>query len=146
MKCKIFHSDLIFYIDGDLPEARSKAIESHLKDCPECSAQYEYLKASLDVINTENDIEANPFFYTRVSERLRNLDARKDQKVIMPVYARVLQPAIFVVLLVIGTYTGISLGNVFEPEQEAANSASHTVEYYFNDFQQEKLETFLLKD
>lgn len=146
MKCKNYHSDLIFYLDGELSEVRSKAIESHLKECPECSQQYKYLKDSLNVINTENDIEANPFFYTRVSERLKNLEAQKEPKVFMPVYAKVLQPAVFVVLLVIGTYTGISLGNVFESEQRAGNSATHTVEYYFNDFQQEKLESFLLKD
>lgn len=47
MKCNNTHTKLIFYLDGELDQQESKAIQAHLQECETCHALYSQLKSTL---------------------------------------------------------------------------------------------------
>ncbi len=86
---------------------------------------------------------------TRFYIQEQNLDAierRADRPMFVPVYKKVLQKVLLSFLLVAGVFFGIKLGNICMSNQVVIFSKSQTTEFYFNDFQQEKLEVLLLSE
>jgi predicted anti-sigma-YlaC factor YlaD len=146
MKCKIAHKKLIFYSAGKLNDAENEEIKTHLQTCDNCHNLYIELKSTLILVEKKKTLEPNPFLYTRINEKLANLESEKDQAVITPVYKKVLQPIFFTFLLAIGLFSGVKLGNTVIIDYQNKLSVPHITAFYFNDFQQEKLEVFLLNE
>ena len=111
MNCKNCHNDLIFYIEGTLPEERIKSVETHLHSCEECASFAAYLTSTLKVIGTEKELNPSPFLYTRIKARLEPKQMEKAKSS----WQKVLQPAFFVMILLLGIYSGIRLGQAFSP-------------------------------
>src|SRR5690554_3937691 len=110
MKCKTLHKKLIFFLEGDLPEKEAREIKLHLNECADCAAFAEDMKKTLDIIQAEKSPEVNPFFYTRLKARMESEEVREKQQIGFPVWERILQPALFSLLLLAGVYTGIKIG------------------------------------
>lgn len=146
MKCKIVHKKLIFYSTGELNNSEKEGISTHLKNCENCHNLYNELESTLNLVEKKKTLEPNPFLYTRIKQKLDNLENEKSQTVFNPVYKKVLQPVFLSFILAIGLFSGVKLGNTFVMDQEEKLSVSRTTEFYFNDFEQEKLETFLLNE
>ncbi len=146
MKCKLVQNKLIFYSNGDLSSSENKEIKTHLQNCENCYALYTELETTLILIENKKTIEPNPFLYSRIKQKLDNLESKKEQATFNPVYKKILQPVILSFLLVIGLYSGVRLGNTFSIKQQDILSVSQTTEFYLNDLQQEKLEVLLLND
>lgn len=65
MNCKIIKDLLPLYIDGCCSDESSDEIENHLRECAECKAIYDAMKANLP--SEENSISANPSKVRRVN-------------------------------------------------------------------------------
>ena len=146
MKCKNIHKKLISYINDELTGSKNIQIKSHLKNCEKCYNIYTELATTLNLVGEKKTIKPNPFLYTRIKQKLNEIENEKKQTVHNPVYKKVLQPAFLSLLLAAGIFTGIKLGSSYEIKQQKNISVSQTTEFYFNDFNQEKLEIVLLKE
>ena len=141
MKCKAIHKKLIFFLENDLPENEREDIRLHLAECHECAAFAEDMRKTLNVIDRERKPEVNPFFYTRVKARLEN-QAVKDA--VTPLWARILQPAVFTLLLLAGIYTGIKIGQPANSVKESYYAEQEMFPYLY-EMAAEPIETFLME-
>ncbi len=141
MKCKAIHKKLIFFLENELPEKEMEDIRLHLAGCHECAAFADYMKNSLNVIGQERNPDINPFFYTRVKARLENQAVKESPT---PLLARILQPAVFTLLLLAGVYAGIKIGQPVNDIQEHYY-AEQEIFTYLNEMSAEPLETFLME-
>ena len=137
MDCKNIENQLLFYIEGELPQEEQNTIEKHLAHCSSCMGKYEFLKTSLQVIESEKKQEVKPFLYTRIQSKLEASVARQQRWVWTPVLAT----AVLVFGLVIGTF----VGKMTMAPRISADS-NYEVAYLFNDTQLESLEYKLLND
>ena len=143
MKCKSIHKKLIFFLEGELPEKEMHAIQLHLNECPECKILSSELQKTLGIIESEKQVEVNPFFYTRLKARLEN-QAETKPLFWQPVFVKVLQPAFFSILLLLGVYSGIK---VTQPAKTSIIQSQNEIEMipFLNEMSSEPIESFLMQ-
>ncbi|MFW6257364.1 MAG: anti-sigma factor family protein [Prolixibacteraceae bacterium] len=144
MKCKAVHKKLIFFLDGDLPEAGMKQVQQHINRCDNCAAFAADMRKTLDMLEEEKTQEANPFFYTRVKARLKNEQEKIYAPEKRPVLVKVLQPVFFTVLLLFGIYSGFKIAQTAS-EQYAGGELQEEVIPYLNEMEEEPIEAFLME-
>jgi len=147
MKCKKVHKKLIFYIDGELSPEMTQKIRDHLANCTECKKLYNKMSETWKGETSER-IPYQPFFYTRVKEGLRN--SREKNAFHSRRFGRlILQPAIYFIVLGLGIFIGIQLGQgVTSGSRMSNNEISSQQEFieayadsnYINGMQLETLE------
>jgi anti-sigma factor RsiW len=145
MKCKTLHSKIIFFTDGELPAAEMQQIKIHLSECADCAAFASEMRKTLAVINNEKEPQLNPFFYTRVKARLENQSEQVAVTRKVAVLTRILQPALFSLLLLAGVYTGIKIGQPVKINHDVPVFAENEVVPYFNEMEAEAIENFLME-
>jgi len=120
MKCSELHKQLFSYLEGELSENDVRCIDNHLEECASCRSVYNNTREAWDALR-EEEISYQPFFYTRLKQRMEN---RKNRTA--PNLARIgraiLQPAIYFVILGLGIYIGVHLGQGFEPQDETVST------------------------
>jgi len=136
---------MIFYIDGELPIPEMEKIKIHLNKCSECAAFYEEMKKTLDVLTVEKQKEINPFFYTRLKARMENQAAIQPVFQQNRIWAKVLQPAFFTVLLLAGIYSGIKIGQPVTAKNSSATYSAQEMIPYLNEMKSETIEAFLME-
>ena len=146
MKCKEINKNLLFYIEGELSQEKEKLIKEHLHNCQNCLMLFNEIKETLAVIEGEKKIEPTPFLFTRIQQHITNLENQESLTELQPIFKRILQPIALTLLLLAGVYFGISLGNSFKSEKFEKTIVYQTDEFYFNDFQQESIEAFILNE
>ena len=145
MHCKTLHRKMIFYIDGELPIPEMEKIKVHLDECSDCAAFYEEMKKTLDVFTAEKQRDINPFFYTRLKARMENQTAIQPVFQQNGIWAKVLQPAFFTVLLLAGIYSGIKIGQPATTENSSAIYSAQEIIPYLNEMKSETIEAFLME-
>ncbi|MBC8146403.1 MAG: hypothetical protein H8E98_00285 [Bacteroidetes bacterium] len=118
MNCKKANKNLIFLIEKELSSESESELLEHISDCKSCEIKFTQLKATLSTIETEKEIESNPYFYTRLQQEIENLEEAKSNHI----YKRVLQPIIGSLLLLLSINIGIYLGNNSSLTKLATNS------------------------
>ena len=140
MNHKSIHNDLIFYLDNELSVEKRTAVEKHLEECADCQSFLAFLQDGMQVIEKEKNPEVSPFFYTRLSARLEE----KEESQVQNQWVRLVQPALFSLLLVVGIYGGLKLGsNASSPKSDQHVTSSIQM---LNDFDAEPVESFLLDE
>lgn len=153
MNCKTIHKNLIFFIEKKLPSEIEQQINLHLQQCNVCSSLYKEILATINSIDSEKKIETNPFFYTRLMQKIENIKSKKERIILKPAFIRIFQPTLYSVIVFLGISLGIWLGyNINNesgknlPGSQASELQAYANEYYLNDFNLETIETFLLTD
>lgn len=145
MNCKTLHKDLIFFLEGDLPAKKMEQIETHLHECSSCAAFAEEMKKTLGTIEVEKSVDVNPFFYTRVKAKLENSKSETMSVFSRSVLVKVLQPALFSLLLIFGIYGGIKIGQPSQAEIFSSTQFDKETIPYLNEMETETIETFLME-
>lgn len=145
MKCKALHKKLIFFLEGDLPSTEMEQIKIHLLECAHCEAFAEDLKKTLGVLETEKSPAVNPYFYTRLKAKLENRELEQKQAIWQPAFLRVLQPAVFSILLIAGIYTGIKIGQPASTKQYTVTLMHNQEIPVLNEMVAESIETSLME-
>jgi anti-sigma factor RsiW len=145
MKCKIIHKKLIFFIEGELPQNEMKEIALHLNKCTECAAFADELRKTLAAAEREKNIQVSPYFFNRLKARMENQPEAPSPVHEFPVWERLLQPAVFSVLLLAGIYTGIKVGARATGELPASGYAEMEIIPFINELEAEPLEMFLME-
>lgn len=145
MNCKTLHTKIIFLIEGGLPAWEMEEIKIHLEYCNDCAAFANEMKKTLAIIDNEKVQQLNPYFYTRIKARLENQAENVTATRQTPVLVRILQPALFSILLLAGVYTGIKIGQPAKVNPDIPVFAENEVVPYFNEMETEAIENFLME-
>lgn len=145
MKCKALHNKLIFYLEGDLSEKEAEQVQNHLSECSDCARFASEMQKTLGILETEKSPEMNPFFFTRLKEKMKPQNGTFELKGDNPFLIRVLQPALFTLLLLAGIYSGIKIGQKAEGRFYATTDPDEKVIPYLNEMEAEPIEAFLME-
>jgi predicted anti-sigma-YlaC factor YlaD len=129
MNCSKIHKKILQYIDGELTGDENREVEKHLQNCTYCRNLYQKMKASWNNLQEEK-IPYQPFYYTRLKQRMENEAERKTNRF----KKLVLQPAIYVIVLGFGIYIGILLGTGLQPENPTVADADTTETQYIRSY------------
>jgi anti-sigma factor RsiW len=115
MKCKEIHNKLIDYLDDELPVKEKEQVREHLSQCKQCWQIFQELKEAWSSLKDEK-ISYQPFFYTRLKQRMENKNERSAS---LAKYGKmILQPVMYFVILGLGIFIGIQLGQGIETSGE----------------------------
>jgi|SRR5690554_1830837 len=145
MNCKMLHKKLIFYVEEELPELEMQEVAIHLAHCERCAAFAEYLTKTLGIVQQEKTIYESPFFYTRLKVRMEQQQQAINKSIISLAWGKVLQPALFSILLIAGIYSGIQIGAGIAPDETVAFEDESEVIPFLNELKSEPLENFLME-
>lgn len=145
MKCKNVHTRLLDYSEGSLSHEEMEQVAWHLDSCEECRALLAKMQQAWKMAGEER-IPYQPFFYTRVRQRMAN-QSRPAGSRVRYLARTAMQPALFFVVLGLGIAIGIQLGKGIGSQQTAQvkNQQNEYLEAYaenqfWNGFQLESLE------
>ncbi len=144
MKCKTVNKQLILFYNNELSEIQNQEIKDHLENCKVCYSLYYELEMTFNLIVKKEILKPNPYLYTIVNQRLIDIKNKKTKSIFRRVNKKVLQHALLSLMLVMGLWGGIKLGNINEVKQKERLIVSKTTEFYFNDLKQESVELVLL--
>lgn len=138
MDCSKIHNDLIFYIEGSLAEGKRNAVEEHLRNCAECSAFADMLRASLNVIAQEKMVEEDSGFADRVVREMKKGQAG------ISTFTGILRYAAAAAVIILGVFSGVNIAKVTSvpPDNELSEISDEV--YYLHDMYQEPIESFFL--
>jgi predicted anti-sigma-YlaC factor YlaD len=72
MDCKKLLHDLNLYLDGDLEEALSQQLESHLKGCDRCRIVLDTTRKTIEIYRDQTPMELPPEVRERLHALLRS--------------------------------------------------------------------------
>lgn len=144
MKCKSIHKNLLFYLEGNMMEEKRREIAEHLQHCEACRNFEHELELTLGIIDSEKNMPVNPFFYTRLKAKLENQSApsfSQQRNFVL----RFIQPAVFSLLMLIGIYAGIKIGQPASKKQYTEILMQNQEIPYLNEMGNELIETSLME-
>ena len=145
MNCKTLHTKIIFFLEGELPAWEMEEVKIHLERCPDCDVFADEMKKTLTVLQNDKLQNVNPFFYTRVKARLENQAEENVAVRRNPVLVRILQPALFSLLLLGGIYAGVKIGQPTKINSDNSVYTENEMIPYLNEMEAETIENFLME-
>jgi len=145
MECNTLHNKLIFYLEGDLPEKEMEQLRIHLSECSECAQFAGEMQKTLGILEAEKSPEVNPFFFTRLKAKMEQGAEYSGKVSGRPALIRIIQPAMFSLLLLAGIFSGIKIGQKVQDPFYATISAEEQVIPYLNEMEAEPIEAFLME-
>ena len=129
MHCSQVQTKLILYSTGGISDQENRQIEEHLAHCKSCSMMLADMNAMWEAAKEEH-IPYQPFFYTKLRQRM---ESKKNAS--RPWFERfgrgVLQPAFYALILIMGIYAGLQLGEGITKSSEM-NEQTNYIETYAN--------------
>jgi len=111
MKCREIKRKLSAFQDKELPEFEMKEIERHLRNCSACSQALHEITSVWHVLSRVETIESAPFFWTRLSHRLKEREIKHSSwKSIYAPIPKFAFPVLTILILFFGLVIGIYLG------------------------------------
>ena len=152
MNCEKVHKNLIFFIEKELSTTQMLEMEDHISQCSNCNYLYNELRNTMDLIHIEKEEPINSFFYTRLQQRIADLEINKTVQVFKPALLRIFQPIAIVMLLGFGIFMGVIIGTRFIEETQTVQNEDTRLEslqtfadaYFLNEMEEESIETFYL--
>lgn len=132
---KTIRKQFMSYLEGSISPKDRETVDAHIRECQDCRAFLEELQVSLALLDENKEMQTSGYFYAGVKNKLQAASPMGF------VPGRFLQPALFVLLLLVGIRFGIWVGAHVE------NSAPQTEQAEllpFDDLTQEPIEDFLL--
>lgn len=154
MNCKNANKLINRYIDGELSKSQSKELEFHLNSCSNCSKVYSKTKSSLDLLKPTSEIEEQAFYYTRLKQKMEDVNAPKESILSVFLSKKLLQPVIYLSSLILAVYIGILIGSGSSYQNsysevtidEESYIESYAQYQYLNEIDIESIENIMLKD
>jgi hypothetical protein len=109
--CRLIEKKLIFYIDNELDEKESGLVMAHISECTDCQFLFRELSDGLKLLDEDKLTDSNPFFITRVMEKMKNESQNEATWNWIPKRKLALQFAIYIILGIFAIITGFYLGS-----------------------------------
>ncbi len=110
MKCRKVEKNLIIYLEKELPVEKHRLIREHLNSCNQCQELMHEVQLTLQVVTHEQIQETNPFFYTRLKQRIENETGKGIIVFKKATWKKVLYPALYTVFIALAILLGIYIG------------------------------------
>jgi predicted anti-sigma-YlaC factor YlaD len=131
MKCSKVKRMLSAYLDGEVSEKEKELITEHTATCATCKTKLEELSATNRIIDTVEDVEATPYFFTRLMKTIK--DREKTQTVTIPFFERIrniVVPVGAIAILLVSLITGQQIGKLLYQIDTARSEAQNVeIEY-----------------
>lgn len=90
-KCKDIKDSLPLYLDDSLSGADKKAVEEHLKACPQCTKELTLLSKAQTLVNNLDMVDPPPWFKQKIMARVREEAEEKSfiQKLFYPLQIKI---------------------------------------------------------
>lgn len=102
MSCKKFRILLSVYLDQEITQDEEKKLLEHLKTCPDCARELEYLKQMKRIFLLKEKKEPKEFFETRLFARIRNKGKQLVWQAYFPVFKKSISVILIFFLLILG--------------------------------------------
>jgi predicted anti-sigma-YlaC factor YlaD len=130
MNCKLIEKKIIFYLENELDAKQSSMVEAHLNECLACKYLYTQIEASLNIIKSDKLTETNPFFSTRVIEKVKNQTKTNPILDWIPKKQLVFQFSVYILLIFFALMAGSYLGSgINATDQIVTETNSDTTDY-----------------
>ncbi len=137
MDCNLINLKLFAYAENILSIDEKSMVEEHLNFCPNCMKIANILTDSIKIIDRQKSVEANPFIYTRIAQKLKSSETENY-------YSRILKPVLVSIIILISLYGGIRIGNIYMDSNSTNQYSINAVNNCWNDINQESMEVSLL--
>ena len=157
MKCKKIIKRIPDYIDNSLSKGDYDIVKNHLANCEKCNYYYQNLISSLDYLKQIREVPEDPFYYTRLKQRMEN-SLNKESGFNLSIFKqKVLQPVFYLASIFLAVYIGILIGSNSSNTNQLSDNNTETenknyIEIFaesqhLNDFEIETIESdYLIKD
>lgn len=148
MKCTDTHKELLFLVEGSSTKEKKEELEKHISECKACKILYKEMNETFNLIEKEKVTEINPFFFTRIEERMKN-KVRERNPIFSPTLRRAMEPLMLAAVIAIGLFFGVLIGNNTESNTEFANvEEEFAKEFYFenNELAYQSIEEYLIEE
>lgn len=132
MQCENIHKYFTGYYEKTLSPEDLELVSNHLDFCNSCRALYNFYQESMVSIDAEKDIELNPYFYTRLEQKLENITNQPSTIPTAKIVFQRLQPLLATVIITVCVLFGAHLGKKFS-ESYLITSTGESQEVYLED-------------
>lgn len=115
--CELLNKDLFAYMEKELSPVLIQQLDMHISECDECNRILAEFRNVQVLIEEQKSIEPRPFAETRILQEIQ-YRLEKKGKPTVPVFARILQPA----LISVGVATALSIGYLIGSDFANSNS------------------------
>ena len=125
MKHKKIQKKLLRYIDGELPPTEKAEVQRHLQHCGRCRRDLQLLSGAWSSRKQPQRVRPPAYLWNRISEQL-TAETREEWSVrrIAFLLKEAVRPALTVVVILLGMFIGIKIGNHLLPAGLAARQNS----------------------
>lgn len=117
--CKWIRDRLCALVEGELVGREREDIEEHLRDCTECSDEYESLQRTFEFLRDDGYREPSPFYWTRFNARLRRrLREEAGVSVAQRLVPKLVPVAVGIAFFAVGLSIGLKPGAQVAPSVE----------------------------
>jgi anti-sigma factor RsiW len=109
------------YIDRALTKAEAELFDAHIRDCNECRSRLEEMKVLHNAFSSMERLNAPYGFTTRVMANINEKRAKRWS--LFPVLGMVIEAAVVVLVIMIGTRAGSFLGTAFTGQKTSIASS-----------------------
>jgi hypothetical protein len=113
MNCRNCQKESDNYREGKLSADLRIQIESHLKQCNDCSEIFRIQSIAESIILQDRAIEPEYDLTSRIMGRLETMEAT-DYKTRNP-FMRILQPALIITSIAATIFLGVLIGSIYKP-------------------------------
>ncbi len=145
MNCYTFSQNLNQLLDKKSNDLQLTEAKAHMESCSKCQQKYFAMQAYMNLLKEDSDVSANPYFYTRLKQKMENMEAanKESQNV------RILRPvlAVFILFLVLfnGFYFLPSISRQETAKNDLITNEMGTIDgFYLTDEQMKEIEDYLL--
>jgi hypothetical protein len=150
MNCRLFHKNLVAYIEQAVPDDVHVQMDKHLESCNGCQKLLQEIRTTYGVWDTVPVPELNPFFYTRVEQKLQNTFLSATPSIY---WIWKLRSVATIVLMVIGIGVGITIGINLSSQSVTQKSAdrdeiikAYASDYYLSETTEENMDAYLVNE
>jgi len=128
--------DYISFLDKTINVSEREDYEIHFGICHNCKEALLQIQNSLEIINSQKEIKANPFLYTRIKEKMNIYEK-------VSIRIRILKPVIVSGVALFALVVGISLGYFLTNMNSTQSNINSMV---WNELDHENIEMAFLKE
>lgn len=112
MNCGKVKNNLLYWVEGTLPEKKRLELEAHLAGCETCARLVQSFSSIWGSLDELEHLQPSPFFWNKLERKMAQASEKKFfWNSLLEKVDRALIPAMGMAILVLGIVTGNFLGN-----------------------------------
>ncbi|MFO8054462.1 MAG: zf-HC2 domain-containing protein [Bacteroidales bacterium] len=138
MNCKFLHTNILFYLDGELSQDEQRQTKEHLSQCESCKAFYQKVKDTYGMINEIPPLAGN--FTEKVMQNIRKGKKVTLNKSFITFTRRI--AAVILFMLASSSAAFLFMENQQREYTQTQNAKQEFLEYYFDDLDTDVVDNY----